>query len=315
VGGFPRSASSGRLDQFSLKAAFESLGKSPAGSIEGLAAALATSPPTSAKFYIGNTSRRNSALLSEGSPSSQSSITYAASPPNMMGPITFVAPELPEETLLEPEHNETVERLNTILHIVDAIIEVAQQRSDPLAESMYGVDTDICTGDQVCFISEGYRRAEQLVLYARGLELLSAALEMAKSEILAERLKPSNAVRNVVTALNERYHYCLGRCRGLYDRNVSQSRVMERDKITANKLMYNYAVELCQSTGLDELFGNPQECVSRYHTAQWLLHGLCLQATTDSDRDLLLKYKLLLDQRIHHLERQSSPALASLAAS
>ncbi|XP_022096208.1 serine/threonine-protein kinase unc-51-like isoform X2 [Acanthaster planci] len=315
VGFFPRSASSGRLDQYSLKAAFESLGKSPAGSIEGLAAVLANSPPTNAKFYIGSTSRRNSALLSEGSPSSQSSITYAASPPNMMGPITFVAPELPEETLLEPEHNETVERLNTILHIVDAITEVAQQRSDPLAESMYGVDTDIGTGDQVCFVSEGYRRAEQLVLYARGLELMSAALEMAKSEILAERLKPSNAVRNVVTVLNDRYHHCLSRCHSLYDRSMSRSRVVERDKITADKLMYNYAVELCQSTGLEELFGNPQECASRYHTAQWLLHGLCLQATSDSDRDLLLKYKLLLDQRIHHLERQSSPALASLAAS
>ena len=40
------------------------------------------------------------------------------------------------------------------------------------------------------------RRAEQLVLYARGLELLSAALDMAKTEILADRLKPSNTVRN-----------------------------------------------------------------------------------------------------------------------
>ncbi|XP_038059194.1 serine/threonine-protein kinase unc-51-like [Patiria miniata] len=314
---FPRSASSSRLDQYSLKAAFESLGKSPAGSIEGLAAALATSPPTSAKFYIGSTSRRNSALMSEGSPNSQSSITYAASPPNMMGPIMFVAPELPEETLLEPEHNETVERLTTILHIVDAIIEVAQQRSDPLAESIYGGDIDIGTGEQVCFVSEGYRRAEQVVLYARGLELLSAALEMAKTEILAQRLKPSNAVRNVVTALNDRYHQCLGRCRSLYDRNMSRARDVERDRslITADKLMYNYAVELCQSTGLDELFGNPQECASRYHTAQWLLHGLCLQATSDNDRELLLKYKLLLDQRILHLEKQPSPALASLATS
>ena len=41
-----------------------------------------------------------------------------------------------------------------------------------------------------------FRRAEQLVLYARSLELLSASLDMAKTEILADRLKPSNTVRN-----------------------------------------------------------------------------------------------------------------------
>ncbi|XP_071790723.1 serine/threonine-protein kinase ULK2-like isoform X1 [Asterias amurensis] len=312
---FPRSASSSRLDQYSLKAAFESLGKSPAGSFDGLSAiSLATSPPTNPMFYIGSTSRRNSALQSEGSPSSQSPIPYAASPPNMMGPIMFVAPELPEETLLEPEHNETVDRLSVILGIVDAINEVAKQRSDPLAESVYGVETDIGTGDQVCFVSEGYRRAEQLVLYARSLELLSASLDMAKTEILADRLKPSNTVRNVVTALNERYHHCLGRCRVLYDKNMSRARTVERDRfmITADKLMYSYAIDLCQSTGLDELFGNPQECVSRYHTAQMLLRGLCLQAATDSDRDLLLTYKQLLDQRILHLERKSNPSLHPL---
>ena len=57
----------------------------------------------------------------------------------------------------QPEHNETVDRLSVILGIVDAINEVAKQRSDPLAESVYGVETDIGTGDQVCFVSEGYR--------------------------------------------------------------------------------------------------------------------------------------------------------------
>ena len=59
--------------------------------------------------------------------------------------------------LLQPEHNETVERLTVILGIVNAVIEVAQQRSDPLAESMYSIETDSGTGEQVCFVSEGYR--------------------------------------------------------------------------------------------------------------------------------------------------------------
>lgn len=30
--------------------------------------------------------------------------------------------------------------------------------------------------------------------------------------------------------------------------------------LTADRILYNYAIELCQSAALDELFGNPDEC-------------------------------------------------------
>ena len=30
--------------------------------------------------------------------------------------------------------------------------------------------------------------------------------------------------------------------------------------ITADRILYNYAMEQCQSAALDELFGNPGEC-------------------------------------------------------
>ncbi len=66
---------------------------------------MATSPPSYNMFSIGSHGssgqRRNSILATDGSPSSQGSMTFATSPPNMEGPIMFVAPELPEETLLE----------------------------------------------------------------------------------------------------------------------------------------------------------------------------------------------------------------------
>ena len=29
---------------------------------------------------------------------------------------------------------------------------------------------------------------------------------------------------------------------------------------TADKILYNYAIEQCQAAALDELFGNPEEC-------------------------------------------------------
>ncbi|XP_072033413.1 serine/threonine-protein kinase unc-51-like [Amphiura filiformis] len=322
-GMIPRSASSGRLgDQFSLKAAFDNLAKSPAISIEALPGqvTMATSPPSypSGMFYIGSHGsggqRRNS-VLTEGSPSSQGSVSFATSPPNMEGPIMFVAPDLPEETLLEPEHTEIVERLQVIVGVVEAIVEVAKSRSDPLAESVYTKDTEASPKDTVCFVSEGYRRAEQLVLYARALDLLSASLDMARDEISARRLQPSNAVRTIVMSLNDRYHLCLAKCRGLYDKSILHAPGVEPDTsmITADKLMYSYAIDLCQTAGLDELFGSPLESIAGYKTAQMLLHGLCLQAKTDADRDQLLKYKQLLDQRIATLDKPgaSLPAVTS----
>eukprot|EP00057_Strongylocentrotus_purpuratus_P022438 XP_011676912.1 PREDICTED: serine/threonine-protein kinase unc-51 isoform X2 [Strongylocentrotus purpuratus] len=306
----PRSASSSRLSEpLCLKAAFDNLAMNPGSSIEGIPGAIAASPPMHpTSFFIGSQSRRNS-VLTEGSPSSQGSLTFATSPPNMEGPISFVAPELPEETLLAAEHTETVDRLNVILGIVEAIVEVAKSRSVPLAESIYNQGSSIFSNSQVCFVSENYRLAEQLVLYTRSLELLNAALTMAKEEFSAARLKPSNAVRTVLQELNRVYHLCLIKSRQLCEGSPLQSLDIDLNSamITADKLMYSYAIEQCQSAGMDEMFGNTQECLQRYRTAQMLLHGLCLQAGTDHDRNLLLKFKNALDQRLLFLERQQTP--------
>ena len=58
---------------------------------------------------------------------------------------------------MQPEHTETVERLQVILGVVEAIVDVAMSRSDPLAESVYTKDTEASPKDTVCFVSEGYR--------------------------------------------------------------------------------------------------------------------------------------------------------------
>ncbi|PIK58974.1 putative serine/threonine-protein kinase unc-51 isoform X2 [Apostichopus japonicus] len=204
---FRRSASFSRIaDQNALRAAFDSLPKTPSASLEGIpGACLAVTPPTFPTFFIGASQSRRSSQYGEGSPSSQGSITFAASPPNMEGPITFEAPELVEETIMKPEHNETVERLNIMYGIVSAIMELAQSRSDPLAESVYYKDI-ASSASHICFISENQRRAEQIVLYARAMQLLTAALKLAKDEIKLNKLMNSKAVRNGKLGLDVLLH-------------------------------------------------------------------------------------------------------------
>jgi len=45
--------------------------------------------------------------------------------------------------------------------------------------------------------------------------------------------------------------------------------------LTADRLLYNHAIEQCQSAALDELFDNPGECVQRSEFKS-LLHRYCL---------------------------------------
>lgn len=61
---------------------------------------------------------------------------FGTSPPQMEGPIVFVAPELTQETLLEKEHNDTLAKLNFVLALVECIIDVARTRASPLAAAL-----------------------------------------------------------------------------------------------------------------------------------------------------------------------------------
>ena len=76
-------------------------------------------------------------------------------------------------------------------------MELASSRSSPLTESL----ADQRQGnsglrfDTLSFASEPQRHMEQLVLYVRGLQLLSSAITLAKEETKSHRLKPSNSVK------------------------------------------------------------------------------------------------------------------------
>ena len=66
----------------------------------------------------------------------------------------------------------------------------------------------------------------------------------------------------------------------------------------ADKLVYNHAIEMCQSAALSELFGNQTDCFRHYQTAQILLHALSQQAALPHDRALLRKYTSMVERRL-----------------
>lgn len=74
-------------------------------------------------------------------------------------PITFHAPELPAETILDRDHNETLAKLNFVLALTDCILEVADTRCAPLSALM--------SADAPPHPPEHCSRTERLVLLVR----------------------------------------------------------------------------------------------------------------------------------------------------
>jgi len=107
------------------------------------------------------------------------------------------------------EHNELLLKLEFVRDLSASIIQIAQSRSSPLAESVFVDDAMSCApaaasvavatdAGSTVFIGEGQRRIEQLVLYMRALELLASALSLAKAALADGRLSLTMLTRQGV---------------------------------------------------------------------------------------------------------------------
>ncbi|XP_012255095.2 serine/threonine-protein kinase unc-51 isoform X1 [Athalia rosae] len=206
-------------------------------------------------------------------------------------PLTFLAPELPEETLLEREHNEILAKLNFVIALCECVCEVARSRAGPLGTPLGAMEQASNAVTR--------RRAEQVVLLVRALQLLSSGLGLATQQLKGGRLQPTASVKEVVSVMNDKFRSCLAECKQL-----NSAGLLRQAGATADKILYNHAIQMCQSAALDELFGNPAECFQRYHTAQILLHSLSQHVSHSQDRALLTKYKDAVEKRLYVLQQQ-----------
>lgn len=246
----------------------------------------------------------------EGAPSSLRYVPYGTSPPSLEGFITFEAPELPEETLMEREHTDTLMHLRMMLSFTDCILEMAALRAGGTeigmsAASLYPPHDSVVV-DQISQLSKEWGQVEQLVLYMKAAQLLASSLHLAKAQIKSAKLNPSTAVKQVVKSLNERYKSCISLCRQLTDKlnhffSDKQRFVDEINSVTAEKLVYNHAVEMVQSAALDEMFKQTEDIAYRYSKASMLLDGLSKILQDPTDIENVMKYKASVDRRISAL--------------
>ncbi|XP_023870005.1 serine/threonine-protein kinase ULK2 isoform X2 [Salvelinus sp. IW2-2015] len=246
----------------------------------------------------------------EAGPSSLRYVPYGTSPPSLDGFITFEAPELPEETLMEREHTDTLMHLRMMLSFTDCVLEIAAVRAGGAdlgvsAASLYPPQESVVV-DQISQLSKEWGQVEQLVLYMKAAQLLASSLHLAKAQIKSAKLNPSSAVKQVVKSLNERYKSCISLCRRLTDKlnhffSDKQRFVDEINSVTAEKLIYNHAVETVQSAALDEMFQQTEDIAYRYNKAAMLLDGLSKILQDPADIQNVAKYKASVDRRISAL--------------
>ncbi|XP_062930133.1 serine/threonine-protein kinase ULK1 isoform X2 [Mobula hypostoma] len=229
---------------------------------------------------------------------------------NVEAAVTFEAPELPEETLME-EHTVILKNLRFTLTFVHCVMEIASARGSSLeATSSSGTAgsqlQDSVVVDQISLLSKEWSYAEQLVLSMKVAELLSTALRLSKSQIKEGRLYPSSSVKQVVKKLNEHYKSCVSLCRSLTARLqrffLDKQQLMDRiNSIAAEKLIYSHTVQLVQSTALDEMFQQGQDCVQRYQKALLLMEGLSQIIVNDEDVRSINKCKQCIERRLSTL--------------
>ncbi|XP_075848370.1 serine/threonine-protein kinase ULK2 isoform X4 [Microtus pennsylvanicus] len=234
-------------------------------------------------------------------------VPYGASPPSLEGLITFEAPELPEETLMEREHTDTLRHLNVMLMFTECVLDLTAVRGGnpelcTSAVSLYQIQESVVV-DQISQLSKDWGRVEQLVLYMKAAQLLAASLHLAKAQIKSGKLSPSTAVKQVVKNLNDRYKFCITMCKKLTEKlnrffSDKQRFIDEINSVTAEKLIYNCAVEMVQSAALDEMFQQTEDIVYRYHKAALLLEGLTKILQDPTDVENVHKYKCSIERRL-----------------
>ncbi|KAM8871786.1 serine/threonine-protein kinase ULK1 isoform 1-T1 [Synchiropus picturatus] len=233
--------------------------------------------------------------------------------PNMGGPVAFEAPDLPEETLMEQEHTDTVHSLRFTLEFTRCLMEVAGargvllmgERSDASLPSL--AQQQSLVADQISSLSREWSDAEQLVLYMKAAELLSIALQTTMERVKRGKLYPSTTVKQVVRRLNDMYKASVGSCRALstrLERFFSRKhRLMDRiSSISAEQLLFSHTVQMVQAAALDEMFHQGEASIQRYYQALLLLEGLSLLLTKQEDILSVCKYKECIERRLTALQ-------------
>ncbi|KAL5969151.1 Serine/threonine-protein kinase ULK2 [Taenia solium] len=232
--------------------------------------------------------------------------------------------EFVDEQLMEPEHRQEMQTMTMVLDLCELLAELAERRASALtdcttittaskqAESNLensgtappGVSNESHPSTKLKLVPEAQRQVlivEQLVLYRRILYYLEYVFAQVRKAVAEHRLQPTPTAKKRLTDCNALYHRC-------YIRLCQLSRLSRREDllepvgrhlscITANRLIFNYALDQCFAAEMDDYIGELGLALQRYRAAITLIHGLCQHATSEYDKSLLAECLRMIQDR------------------
>ncbi len=145
--------------------------------------------------------------------------------------------------------------------LCEYLIELAKSRFNPFSQNANinknGRKNSI---DQFTVADNSFKKAEQLVIYLKCLQLLKPVLSYAKDELMLKHLKPTTKVKKIMRQLNNMYKFCLYQSKQLYNSECIQTKWTNGEvNLNADKLLYIHAIELCRESAMEEFFGKPHK--------------------------------------------------------
>ncbi|KAF7260283.1 hypothetical protein EG68_02376 [Paragonimus skrjabini miyazakii] len=162
------------------------------------------------------------------------------------------------------------------------------------------------------FLSEAQRIVEQIVLYRRVLYYLEYVFVQVKKAFHHRRLKSTATSRRRLSDCNALYHRCYIRLRQLARQSRRDDLIEPVGRllanITANRLIFQYALVQCQAAEMDDYVGDIAQSLQRYKAGITLIHGLRQHAKSVGDKTLLADCMRLLHERYNSLRLAAAKA-------
>ncbi|VUZ55684.1 unnamed protein product [Hymenolepis diminuta] len=185
-----------------------------------------------------------------------------------------------DERLME-EHNKEMETMTMVLELCELLTELAERRASaltdctttkvegegtvtpsppPRASSPSGeADAQVPPTTKLKLVPEAERIVEQLVLYRRILYYLEYVFGQVKKAVEENRMQPTTTAKKRLQDCNALYHRCFIRLCQL--RRLSRREDLlepvgrHLSRITANRLIFNYALDQCFAAEMDDYIG------------------------------------------------------------
>lgn len=154
------------------------------------------------------------------------------------------------------------------------------------------------------------RCSEQVVLYAKSIKMLDTVSTCYGMELATNYDEPPQQMKKVAEQAKTLRESGLQEAKQLRQEmlsskengwNSEEVQIQVQTRVSAEKLLFMEALDMCKIALLDETSSEALECIKRYKRAKILFQHLLSEAETQRDKLILQKYTHSAQARIMHL--------------